>query len=449
MAQPAFAVSSPNFWKKSGNDVSLINPLWDLVLENLTVNGIFTLGGTISGDLSLGDNQALNMGDSLDSQLSFTTLDPGAHLVRMVLPDGDLDNLPFFVISNQVGATIAFDLFGGESDPRLVILDATGAKMIHLYRSATDAILESDSGFLRLKAPSTILMENGTTEIMRFSNDGTKTTLLAPANDYVRIGSRSTTSHSLNSEDDLLVTGELEVDLSSYFDGAATFGNTALFNGQATFAAAPKLNNNVDLRFGTGQNSSIIWNTNQTVDAMLWGLDNTSRTILFVEKADQGVNFGFAAQDDATIVLQGADATQTSERMYFQYDSTNDQGEIHTDKGPVAIGSAFGYIPSASGSYSATDNITITNGIQRVEGAGGAVTLTSTPHLVDANDGVCVILQGTSDTNTLTLQDEASLANSGMQLSGGVNMILGIGDTWQGCYNSSADDWYEVSRSDN
>ncbi len=51
-----------------------------------------------------------------------------------------------------------------------------------------------------------------------FANDGTKTTILGIAGDYIRIGDAGTTAHSLNSEDDLMVTGELEVKGTVFFD---------------------------------------------------------------------------------------------------------------------------------------------------------------------------------------------------------------------------------------
>ncbi len=57
------------------------------------------------------------------------------------------------------------------------------------------------------------------------TNDGTKSTLLGISGDYLRIGNAGITDHSLNSEDDLLVTGELEVDGDAMFDGPTiTFG---------------------------------------------------------------------------------------------------------------------------------------------------------------------------------------------------------------------------------
>lgn len=54
---------------------------------------------------------------------------------------------------------------------------------------------------------------------MVVTNDGTKTTFLGKSGDYNRIGDAGTTGHTLNSEDDLLITGDSEVDGTAYFDG--------------------------------------------------------------------------------------------------------------------------------------------------------------------------------------------------------------------------------------
>lgn len=105
--------------------------------------------------------------------------------------------------------------------------------------------------------------------------------------------------------------------------------------------------------------------------------------------------------------------------------------------------------PSADASMSAATALSVTDGIMRVVGNGGAVTMTATPNIADGADGQIVILQGTNDTNLVTFQDESSLANSGLQLSGGVNFTLGKGDTLQLMYDAGDDKWYELTRSDN
>lgn len=59
----------------------------------------------------------------------------------------------------------------------------------------------------------------GGTSSVKFENDGTKTTISGVSGDYFRIGDAATTSVSLSSEDDLLVTGSLEVDGAAYLEG--------------------------------------------------------------------------------------------------------------------------------------------------------------------------------------------------------------------------------------
>lgn len=58
---------------------------------------------------------------------------------------------------------------------------------------------------------------------MTVTNDGTKTTFLGKSGDYNRVGDAGTTGHSLASEDDLMITGKLEVDGVAYFNGAVLF----------------------------------------------------------------------------------------------------------------------------------------------------------------------------------------------------------------------------------
>lgn len=62
--------------------------------------------------------------------------------------------------------------------------------------------------------------------LLSITSDGTKVTFLPATGDYTRIGDAGTTSHSLDANDDLLVTGELEVDGAAFFDGAVTMAST-------------------------------------------------------------------------------------------------------------------------------------------------------------------------------------------------------------------------------
>jgi len=105
--------------------------------------------------------------------------------------------------------------------------------------------------------------------------------------------------------------------------------------------------------------------------------------------------------------------------------------------------------PQATVDIVAANGLTPSKRIMRVQGSGGAVTVISTPNISDAFDGTELLIQGDSDSNTVTFQDESSLSNSGLALAGGANCTLGKGDVLHLIYDSGDNKWYEVSRSNN
>ena len=62
-----------------------------------------------------------------------------------------------------------------------------------------------------------------------------------------------------------------------------------------------------------------------------------------------------------------------------------------------AFASQFWAEPSSDTSLSAGDTITVTHSNMRIKG-NGSVTLTSQPHIADAEDGTCVVLWGVDDS---------------------------------------------------
>lgn len=71
--------------------------------------------------------------------------------------------------------------------------------------------------------------------------------------------------------------------------------------------------------------------------------------------------------------------------------------------------------------------------------------ITADPQIGDGPyDGFTITIVGSSDTNTLTLDD-----GTGLQLEGGVQCVLGVGDSITLFYSTELDLWVEVSRSNN
>ena len=82
---------------------------------------------------------------------------------------------------------------------------------------------------------------------------------------------------------------------------------------------------------------------------------------------------------------------------------------------------------------------------QRVVGSGGPIVSTAVPTVADGfGDGQILIIQGTDNSNTVTVQDESALASSNLKLNARTR-LLAAGDLLVLVYDSTASLWYEVS----
>lgn len=102
--------------------------------------------------------------------------------------------------------------------------------------------------------------------------------------------------------------------------------------------------------------------------------------------------------------------------------------------------------PSADTSITEAGGITVTDGIMRIVGDGGAIDITANPQigLCDVeNDGQIVIIQGTNDVNTVKLDN-----GTGFTLSGGVSFTLGNNDNLHAMCDFGESTWLETSRVD-
>jgi len=115
------------------------------------------------------------------------------------------------------------------------------------------------------------------------------------------------------------------------------------------------------------------------------------------------------------------------------------------DVDSLIVNVSFEANPSTTQNITAGGGITATNPLMRVQGSGGAVTITATPSIADGTDGQLVRLQGDSDTNTLLIQDESVLTGSGVMMRSGNDCNLGKGDMLLLSYDLGDDIWYSAS----
>lgn len=95
---------------------------------------------------------------------------------------------------------------------------------------------------------------------------------------------------------------------------------------------------------------------------------------------------------------------------------------------------------STDSTLAAAATLTPSHPIHRVAGSGGAVTLNGTTAIGDGpKDGWVLILQGTSDTNTVTIPTGANTKFNG-------DIVLGDGDSAILNWDATNSVWREISR---
>lgn len=145
-----------------------------------------------------------------------------------------------------------------------------------------------------------------------------------------------------------------------------------------------------------------------------------------------------AVQDAAAVAITGGTAIGLTSLT----SSTSSIGNASV--GNIAITGTIGTVPSAIQSLLAATQITATSPKVRVVGNGGPVTSTVTPTIPAPLSDIQLILMGTSDVNTVTLQDNATLAGTRLRL-GAATRVLGANDILVLGYDVTTNFWSEYS----
>jgi hypothetical protein len=173
--------------------------------------------------------------------------------------------------------------------------------------------------------------------------------------------------------------------------------------------------------------------------------NNLNEGVAATKRTNLGL--GTMATQDANAVaitggtLNGSIGATTPAAGIFT--SVQASGSVAFSNTVANSGKSF-FQPSAIQSLLAATAINPNATVIRVVGNGGAVILTATPTITSpATDGQLILIRGTDDTNTVTLQDEASLAGTKLQL-GAATRLLGKGDQILLAWDATDGFWYEV-----
>jgi len=174
-------------------------------------------------------------------------------------------------------------------------------------------------------SPSFVKMTSTTADIagMDISNDGTKTTFLGKTGDYNRIGVGTTTIHGLNSEKDLLITGELEVAQKTRFRDSMTF----LSPGYIGF---------VDTALGSSR--AYLKYEPTLTDFRLAMQDEAGNQFLIVNgDTSWGRNFDHGTQANPTLFIHSAINPDTDNTQWISLTHDQTDGVIKTGTGDLEL----------------------------------------------------------------------------------------------------------------
>lgn len=179
-----------------------------------------------------------------------------------------------------------------------------------------------------------------------------------------QIGDAGSTSHALTANDDLFISGKLEVDGRISFDAVLdAYGGVTIVDNQV-------------LAFGSSVDSHLDWSTAQTTEhTLVWGLGNTARSIIFTTKANVNKDFDHATQENPTILIHSKIDPDIDNTQWMSLTHDRVDGVLDVGTGLIRIG--------ASGNNT---SMLITSGLQvdgetfNVDAANNRVgVLTSSP----------------------------------------------------------------------
>ena len=164
----------------------------------------------VTGHAAIVDDSALTFGTGGTASLLWETADANANCLVLALPDGGATDVPVLVIGDQSVINKDLTHFNGITVPTLALENATEADYLRI----------DGSGLISTKTQNIVLNPNigaSSTYKLTLATSASIPTLYGTGA-YLRVGDAATTSHSLASEDDLMVSGKLEVDGCTYLD---------------------------------------------------------------------------------------------------------------------------------------------------------------------------------------------------------------------------------------
>jgi len=216
---------------------TLTLPIDDGIIgQYLQTDGTGVLTWATVTSLSLADDVFGTFG--VVASLGWETADANANALLLALPVSDGTDIPALVIGDANLINVNLGLLDTFTFPSISVIDTDRDSALTLSYSADDVPIIASNRSIVLR-PSGDLDDYFTFSTL------TNVPTIFGTGAYTRFGDAAFTSRALASEDDVMISGVLEV------DGAAHFDNLAYFHG------APRIDDNIFLVLGSGTDSRI------------------------------------------------------------------------------------------------------------------------------------------------------------------------------------------------
>ena len=291
-----------------------------------------------------------------------------------------------------------------------------------IYADGSGGLTDDGANFSY--AAGIVTLTNGVT----FTGGGTIATTSNSNIDLVPDGTGITTigggagSHLLNAPGDLYVSGELEIDGTTYFDT-----NVAVAN-------------NVGVFFGTINNNSscIIQNSVANPDVGVIGAGSVSNVIMVTTTENRFESYGWTLQTNPTFVVHSAnDDSVTDEWGSLAHDQT----DFVIDSGTLTTKFTGGLKHNVTTVNAATYDLLASDYFVHVTYTGtGAVTSLTLPTAQTVSGRTIVIKDagGNASVNNITVDTQASET-----IDGAATAVMNADYEWLKLY-SDGSDWFIV-----
>lgn len=307
-------------------------------------NGTYLYPKVVDRNVSVPDDIYVSVGSSQDAKLVWETADADANCLIVSLPAGGATDVPVFVIGDDTLLNKDLGLFNGVTKPTIAVVSDDATKAIYLQHNATNGLIQTTSGGIDI---------------------------IPVAGSYTRIGDAGVTSHVLATNDDLLVTGQLESNGDMFSDGRLYLSGNGMgiaASGYISFATTPD------------DTSSGFYNvTTGNPNLNLWLGTTLRRSLVIGDGVSRGGNYDHAAQNNPTIYLHSTQNPESDNRQFVKWYNDGSNSYHLTGIG----GHRFGFESViANGIITFTANPTTNLGVVFTVNTG---TLTGTTGVPGAN----------------------------------------------------------------